>query len=96
MNDDERRLISSLEAQEERLVFIRFDNADASRLGSATVAAASCEPRRESASCHPRAAGDGRGSPCLLSARKVGTRPATAECSSRHEFRSGRRRDGCF
>jgi uncharacterized protein (UPF0303 family) len=29
MNDDERRLISSLEAQEERLMFTRFDNADA-------------------------------------------------------------------
>jgi uncharacterized protein (UPF0303 family) len=40
MNDDERRLISSLEAQEERLVFTRFDNADAWRLGSAMVAAA--------------------------------------------------------
>jgi uncharacterized protein (UPF0303 family) len=40
MNDDERRLISSLEAQEERLVFTRFDDADAWRLGSAMVAAA--------------------------------------------------------
>jgi uncharacterized protein (UPF0303 family) len=40
MNDDERRLISSLEAQEERLVFTRFDNADAWRLGSSMVAAA--------------------------------------------------------
>jgi hypothetical protein len=40
MNDDECRLISSLEAQEERLVFTRFDNADAWRLGSAMVAAA--------------------------------------------------------
>jgi uncharacterized protein (UPF0303 family) len=40
MNDDERRLISSLEAQEQRLVFTRFDNADAWRLGSAMVAAA--------------------------------------------------------
>src|ERR1700738_291975 len=40
MNDDERRLISSLEAQEERLVFTRFDNPDAWRLGSAMVAAA--------------------------------------------------------
>ena len=40
MNDDERRLISSLEAQEELLVFTRFDNADAWRLGSAMVAAA--------------------------------------------------------
>ena len=33
-------LIASLEAQEERLVFARFDNADAWRLGSAMVAAA--------------------------------------------------------
>src|ERR1700732_505839 len=40
MNDDERRLISALEAQEERLGFTRFDNADAWRLGSAMVAAA--------------------------------------------------------
>jgi uncharacterized protein (UPF0303 family) len=40
MNDDERRLISSLEAQEERLVFPSLDNADAWRLGSAMVAAA--------------------------------------------------------
>jgi uncharacterized protein (UPF0303 family) len=40
MNDDERRLIASLEAQEQRLVFTRFDNADAWRLGSAMVAAA--------------------------------------------------------
>lgn len=40
MNEDVRRLISSLEAQEERLVFTRFDNADAWRLGSAMVAAA--------------------------------------------------------
>jgi uncharacterized protein (UPF0303 family) len=40
MNDDERRLIFSLEAQEERLVFTRFDNANAWRLGSAMVAAA--------------------------------------------------------
>jgi uncharacterized protein (UPF0303 family) len=39
VNDDERRLISSLEAQE-RLVFTRFDNADAWRLSSAMVAAA--------------------------------------------------------
>jgi uncharacterized protein (UPF0303 family) len=29
MNDKERRLISSLNAQEQRLVFTRFDNADA-------------------------------------------------------------------
>ena len=34
MNDEKRRLISSLEAQEERLVCTRFDNADAWRLGS--------------------------------------------------------------
>ena len=34
MSNDERRLISSLEAQEERLVCTRFDNADAWRLGS--------------------------------------------------------------
>ena len=34
MNDDERRLISSLEAQEERVVFTRFDNADAWRLAT--------------------------------------------------------------
>jgi len=40
MNEDERRLISSLEAQEERLVFTRFDNMDAWRLGSAMVEAA--------------------------------------------------------
>ena len=40
MNDDHHSLIASLEAQEERLVFARFDNADAWRLGSAMVAAA--------------------------------------------------------
>jgi uncharacterized protein (UPF0303 family) len=40
MTDDERHLISSLEAQEERLVFARFDNMDAWRLGNAMVAAA--------------------------------------------------------
>lgn len=40
MNDDQRSLIASLEAQEEQLVFTRFDNADAWRLGSAMVAAA--------------------------------------------------------
>jgi uncharacterized protein (UPF0303 family) len=40
MNDDERQLISSLEDQEQRLVFTRFDNTDAWRLGSAMVAAA--------------------------------------------------------
>jgi uncharacterized protein (UPF0303 family) len=40
MNDDQHSLIGWLEAQEERLVFTRFDNADAWRLGSAMVAAA--------------------------------------------------------
>jgi uncharacterized protein (UPF0303 family) len=40
MNDDQRSLIASLEAQEEQLVFARFDNADAWRLGGAMVAAA--------------------------------------------------------
>ena len=40
MNDDQRALIAALEAQEARLVFTRFDNADAWRLGSAMVAAA--------------------------------------------------------
>ena len=40
MKDDERQLIASLEAQEQRLVFDRFDNADAWRLGSAIVTAA--------------------------------------------------------
>jgi uncharacterized protein (UPF0303 family) len=40
MNDDQRALIASLEAQEASLVFTRFDNADAWRLGSAMVAAA--------------------------------------------------------
>jgi uncharacterized protein (UPF0303 family) len=40
MNDDQNALIASLEAQEEQLVFIRFSNADAWRLGSAMVAAA--------------------------------------------------------
>jgi uncharacterized protein (UPF0303 family) len=39
MSDDERELIASLEAQEQRLVFDRLDNADAWRLGSAIVAA---------------------------------------------------------
>ena len=39
MNDGET-LIASLEAQERTLVFTRFDNADAWRLGSAMVAAA--------------------------------------------------------
>ena len=40
MNDDQQALIASLEAQERRLVFTRFDNADAWRLGSAMVATA--------------------------------------------------------
>lgn len=40
MNDDQHTLIASLEAQEARLVFTRFDNADAWRLGSAMTAAA--------------------------------------------------------
>jgi uncharacterized protein (UPF0303 family) len=40
VNDDLQALIASLEAQERRLVFTRFDNADALRLGSAMVAAA--------------------------------------------------------
>jgi uncharacterized protein (UPF0303 family) len=40
VNDDLQALIASLEAQERRLVFTRFDNADAWRLGSAMVAAA--------------------------------------------------------
>ena len=40
MNDDLRALIASLEAQEAALVFTRFDNADAWRLGSAMAAAA--------------------------------------------------------
>jgi uncharacterized protein (UPF0303 family) len=40
MNDDQQALIASLEAQEERLVFARFSNADAWQLGSAMVAAA--------------------------------------------------------
>jgi uncharacterized protein (UPF0303 family) len=39
MNDDERRLISSLQAQRNGWCS-RFDNADAWRLGSAMVAAA--------------------------------------------------------
>ncbi len=39
-SDDERELIAGLEAQEQRLVFERFDNADAWRLGSAIVTAA--------------------------------------------------------
>jgi uncharacterized protein (UPF0303 family) len=40
VNDDPQALIAALEAQETRLVFTRFDNADAWRLGSAMVAAA--------------------------------------------------------
>jgi uncharacterized protein (UPF0303 family) len=40
MNDNQHSLIASLEAQEERLVFTRFDNADAWLLGSAMVTAA--------------------------------------------------------
>jgi len=40
MNDDQQALIASLEAQEEQLVFTRFSNEDAWRLGSAMAAAA--------------------------------------------------------
>jgi uncharacterized protein (UPF0303 family) len=40
VNDDLRALIAALEAQERRLVFTRFDNADAWRLGSAMAQAA--------------------------------------------------------
>jgi uncharacterized protein (UPF0303 family) len=40
VNDDQQALIASLEAQERMLVFTRFDNADAWRLGSAMVTAA--------------------------------------------------------
>jgi len=40
MNDDQQALIATLEAQEKRLLFTRFDNTDAWRLGSAMVAAA--------------------------------------------------------
>ena len=40
MNGDDQSLIASLEEQERRLVFTRFDNADAWRLGSAMVQAA--------------------------------------------------------
>ncbi len=60
MNDDERRLISTLEVHEERLAFTRFDNADASRLGSAMVAAAAgrrptpCDVRLSPAIREPR------------------------------------------
>ncbi len=41
MTDELQRLIATLEEQERRLVFGRFDNADAWRLGSAMVDAAS-------------------------------------------------------
>jgi uncharacterized protein (UPF0303 family) len=40
MNDNLQALIASLEEEESRLVFARFDNADAWRLGSAMVASA--------------------------------------------------------
>jgi uncharacterized protein (UPF0303 family) len=40
MTESDLQLISELEAQEARLVFSRFDNVDAWRLGSAMVAAA--------------------------------------------------------
>jgi uncharacterized protein (UPF0303 family) len=40
VTDDERQLIAELEAQEVLLVFTRFDNTDAWRLGSAMVTAA--------------------------------------------------------
>lgn len=40
MSDNSAKLIAELEAQEERLVFDRFDNDDAWRLGSAMVKAA--------------------------------------------------------
>jgi uncharacterized protein (UPF0303 family) len=40
MNDDQQALIAALEEQERKLVFIRFDNSDAWRLGNAMVAAA--------------------------------------------------------
>lgn len=40
MSDDPQELISRLEAQERELVFRRFDNTDAWKLGSAMVAAA--------------------------------------------------------
>ena len=40
MNDDQQALIASLEAQEEQLVFTRFSNEDAWRLGSAMVSVA--------------------------------------------------------
>jgi uncharacterized protein (UPF0303 family) len=40
MNDDQQALIASLEAQEQQLVFTRFSNEDAWRLGSAMVSVA--------------------------------------------------------
>ncbi len=40
MSDEQSTLIASLEAQEAQLVFTRFDNTDAWRLGSAMVTAA--------------------------------------------------------
>ena len=40
MNDDQQALIASLEAQEEQLIFARFSNEDAWRLGSAMVSVA--------------------------------------------------------
>ncbi len=40
MTDELQRLIASIEEQERRLVFTRFDNTDAWRLGSAMVGAA--------------------------------------------------------
>jgi uncharacterized protein (UPF0303 family) len=40
VNDDQQALIASLEAQEEQLVFTRFSNEDAWRLGSAMVSVA--------------------------------------------------------
>jgi uncharacterized protein (UPF0303 family) len=40
MTGDQRELIAQLEAQEHELVFSRFDNSDAWRLGSAMVATA--------------------------------------------------------
>jgi uncharacterized protein (UPF0303 family) len=40
VNDDQQALIASLEAQEEQLVFTRFSNEHAWRLGSAMVSVA--------------------------------------------------------
>ena len=45
MNDAERRLISTLEAQAQRLVFTHSDNADTSQPGSAIAAARRPAPR---------------------------------------------------